>query len=362
MSCYFEGGEAKKSARGAFTLVELLVVIAIIGVLIALLLPAVQAARESARRSQCTNNLKQLLLGVHNYHDTIGVIPPEFPGQRLDIAASTPTAYQTSSDRNPSFHVRLLPYIEQLQLFNRFDFSQSSNATVNTNLVKASLGAKPIPVFTCPSVGTDPITYSGDAGMYKVHYAGVSGAIDGTNDNTTTPDKDFVRIPENERKGSSSTATWKYIADNGAVTFGNIKTFASIPDGTSNTFCIGEWGYPVDGAGSNSVYRAWNRGGMINGNQILSFGAKTIRNSTLTAPTADGYAAYRLNYIIKNPTTGHSSHTNCSNENPFTSVHPGIVHFGLLDGSVQAVLEGIDIAILMAYASGVDGKDTPPLR
>src|SRR5262245_35680516 len=93
-----------RSPRRGFTLIELLVVIAIIGVLIALLLPAVQSAREAARRAQCVNNLKQLALASHNYHDTHSLLPP---GHRTYT--------------NGTFQVFILPYIEQNALFNAWN-------------------------------------------------------------------------------------------------------------------------------------------------------------------------------------------------------------------------------------------------
>jgi len=103
------------SKRRAFTLVELLVVIAIIGILIALLLPAVQAAREAARRSQCTNNLKQYGLGFHNYHDTMKALP---------MAA-------TNSPRH-TFQVALWPYMEQSALYSAYDQRQPFYVSPNT--------------------------------------------------------------------------------------------------------------------------------------------------------------------------------------------------------------------------------------
>src|SRR6187200_2715856 len=101
-----------RHSRRGFTLIELLVVIAIIGVLIALLLPAVQAAREAARRMQCTNNLKQMALAVHNYHDANQTFP---------------YAYQQSI----SHHARLLPYMEQSPLYEQVNFSFSYSNAVN---------------------------------------------------------------------------------------------------------------------------------------------------------------------------------------------------------------------------------------
>src|SRR5688500_3842740 len=103
--------EVAMSARRGFTLIELLVVIAIIGVLIALLLPAVQAAREAARRIQCTNNLKQLGLAIHNYQDVYGALPPAVQGG-IGAVYMNYTGY--------SF---LLPYVEKTAAFNAFNYS-----------------------------------------------------------------------------------------------------------------------------------------------------------------------------------------------------------------------------------------------
>ena len=135
--------------RVAFTLVELLVVIAIIGILIALLLPAVQAAREAARRSQCTNNLKQLGLALHNYHDTFKKLPPTIHDQPWDWGTTSPT-------QKGSWLVRLLPFVEQQSIWDCLDF----NGNTEHNSVTAS--GQPvheivISGFICPSDDHDGV-------------------------------------------------------------------------------------------------------------------------------------------------------------------------------------------------------------
>ncbi len=107
---------SRQRVRFGFTLVELLVVIAIIGILIALLLPAVQAAREAARRSQCTNNLKQLGLALHNYHDSYKVFPPRKGGS---ACANPPLNYATCNAERRSAFISLLPYIEQKAMYEQ---------------------------------------------------------------------------------------------------------------------------------------------------------------------------------------------------------------------------------------------------
>lgn len=122
--------------RSAFTLVELLVVIAIIGVLAGLLLPAVQMAREAARRTQCKNNLKQLVLAVHNYHAAHRVIPALVYEQQLDLDVAT----------GWSWGMMLLPFVEQSNLYNSMDMRFPPGSAPNRALL-----ATPMNVFRCPS-------------------------------------------------------------------------------------------------------------------------------------------------------------------------------------------------------------------
>src|SRR3954453_11660663 len=122
--------------RPGFTLIELLVVIAIIGVLIALLLPAVQAAREAARRSQCTNNLKQLGLGLHNYHQGVGSFP--MGSSRANGATWN----------NWSAQGLMLPYMEQQAIYNAINFNWEVTQSVNTTAAYTTISS-----FLCPSDG-----------------------------------------------------------------------------------------------------------------------------------------------------------------------------------------------------------------
>src|SRR3954454_5903389 len=119
--------------RRAFTLVELLVVIAIIGVLVALLLPAVQAAREAARRMQCQNNLKQIGLASHNHHDVVGELPRAY-----------------SPVTGLSWHVYILPYIEQQALYNNFDLTTANNTHTSANR-NDPYGLVILKAYQCPS-------------------------------------------------------------------------------------------------------------------------------------------------------------------------------------------------------------------
>jgi len=124
--------------RNAFTLIELLVVIAIIGVLIALLLPAVQAAREAARRAQCVNNLKQLGLGLHNYESTFGAFPPA-----LIMAGEENIVHWFGGW---SVHGRILPFMEQGPMFDSINFVTTYSSPINT-----TVSAQMLSVFLCPS-------------------------------------------------------------------------------------------------------------------------------------------------------------------------------------------------------------------
>jgi prepilin-type N-terminal cleavage/methylation domain-containing protein/prepilin-type processing-associated H-X9-DG protein len=141
----------RSGSRRGFTLIELLVVIAIIGVLIALLLPAVQAAREAARRAQCLNNMKQLGIALHNYHDVNGTFPPG----RIWSNVGFPTIF--SGQQNTTWFCLMLPFFEQGTLANAFNFSLGSEGPVLgiTNIpaldANSTVASTKLSVFQCPS-------------------------------------------------------------------------------------------------------------------------------------------------------------------------------------------------------------------
>ena len=167
--------------RFAFTLVELLVVIAIIGILVALLLPAVQAAREAARRMQCSNNLKQFGLALHNYHDTYKVFPPA--GVSYGVDAINPNCGSgryclewDAGERSPSigWQVRVLPFIEQQPLWDRVS---SEGDRLHTAYFNVAVDGKParlkqVPYARCPSdAGSGP-----DSNWVQGNYSGSLGS------------------------------------------------------------------------------------------------------------------------------------------------------------------------------------------
>lgn len=133
-----------RSIRSAFTLVELLVVIAIIGILIALLLPAIQAAREAARRTQCFNNMKQLGLAFQMYHDTYKYLPIDVNGNKKGV--STP-------------YLQILPYMEESAIKDQYHFDQQPQDPLNINLLKGEM-----PEFRCPSADSYVMTVAGGSG------------------------------------------------------------------------------------------------------------------------------------------------------------------------------------------------------
>ena len=161
-----------------FTLIELLVVIAIIAVLISLLLPAVQSAREAARRAQCTNNLKQLGLALHGYHDTNGVFPPGYlilPGGNALMGTPDPLTRDTGPGW--AWGSLILPYLEQSPSTPRSTSTCPAGSPANTTGARTSLG-----VFLCPSVSEASKTYdvkdqSGNllATLSRSHYPANSG-------------------------------------------------------------------------------------------------------------------------------------------------------------------------------------------
>ena len=147
-------------AQPAFSLVELLVVIAIVGILVALLLPAVQRVREAARRSQCVNNMRQLGIGLHGYHDVAKVFPPAYVGNPYQSGSAFGVNFPDGNGNGPSgfaWGTLLLPYVEEQGLHDRFDFRQPCWAPDNTVPAQARLA-----LFLCPSASGGDDVFSVD--------------------------------------------------------------------------------------------------------------------------------------------------------------------------------------------------------
>jgi prepilin-type N-terminal cleavage/methylation domain-containing protein/prepilin-type processing-associated H-X9-DG protein len=236
----------KATQRRGFTLIELLVVIAIIGVLIALLLPAVQAAREAARRSQCTNNLKQLGLAVHNYESSNQCLPP---------------SGSTCGPQRYGMKVRLLPYMEANAIYNAFNLMQTpyswNTGTLNTGdclgntvnysyldgqTMNATAGSATINTFLCPS---DP--NPGNNGTNTINGVGYNRASSNYPNNTGT---------ERRYTGNKINGPAWWLGNDGNV--GNKVTLASITDGTHSTVIFSEFVKGRSGQNYPGLNAVWN--------------------------------------------------------------------------------------------------------
>ena len=344
----------KRNRSDGFTLVELLVVIAIIGILVALLLPAVQAAREAARRMSCSNNMKQVALAGHNYHDTFKTFPlgstyrgrGRSPGQfRLNGAGQDWTTTQT---------IALLPYIEQQPLYDQWDASVAWNggtATVNTPVVGTA-----IPSLKCPSDpnsrfpnpggtgGANPPAGPWDKGNYGYNYGGGhANQNSGRNGYNGTPTVAAIATPN---KGIFTSRGDPDRKSHGA-------NFADITDGTANTLfgaeiitfqstgdCRGCWGLNM----GNAVSAFTNGDTNLGPDGIATPNAPAQRPPGTDTPWRDG-ATYC------GPSGGSSGGTqlHCHDETndgdgglAARSYHPGGAQVMLCDGSVNFASETID--------------------
>ncbi len=302
-------GREHCSARHGFTLVELLVVIAIIGILVGLLLPAVQAAREAARRMQCSNNLKQLGLGLLNYESAHRRFPIGF----VDGLQSGNMLY----DGGWSWSAALLPFIEQTSLYNSIDQrfhpygTGADPAGRNVEAMKVV-----ITTFRCPSdispatTGNNAANANGIAAIAVSSYCGVLGAFDGQ----------WCQV--------SGTANIKGVRNHGLLVVNDSRKIAEVTDGTSNAIAVGEvsWRPIINGEGSQRQF--------ILGN-VTNNGGPLCSNS---GPANNGAHLHlrATRHKLNGPQdTGEK-------QKAFHSYHNGGASFVFADGSVHFISESIE--------------------
>ncbi len=291
--------------RSAFTLVELLVVIAIIGVLVALLLPAVQAAREAARRSSCGNNLKQIGIAVHNYHD---------------IHQTFPFGW---SNRGQGWSAAILPQIEQGPLYDTLQWAEGNNWDTDNTPNERAAGTL-LKTYRCPSAAIPEHVNNQDIPLrVPATYRGVA---------SSTADSDDPSTSANGRHLELSTLE--------GIFFGDSRIgFHDIIDGTSNTFMVGECYWETFSQDGNQM-DFWYIGSpqidpWPNATEFSEFvGSTGVPMNARKIASTSGYVK----------------------ELSFTSFHPGGAMFTLGDASVRFVPYTINTTVYQALGSRNGGE------
>ncbi|WP_165227216.1 DUF1559 domain-containing protein [Aquisphaera insulae] len=311
----------RRTARG-FTLIELLVVIAIIGVLVALLLPAVQAAREAARRVQCINNFKQIVLGMHTYQETHATFPPGRVRSRVEGLGLVYSCF-----------AQILPQIEQIACYNSINFSLNADRGIGGPQNDTARRVR-ISQFLCPS---------------------------DTSSQFDTPEQS----PTNYQMCVGSRHS---VIDNNGILYENSRIgFASIPDGASQTVMLSELARSST-LTTNHIIETVNQ-------VILSYEV-TCRSNGPAVPRARGnrwiYGAPNHTMYSHHRTPNHTE-PDCRGGNPFgdatnaawdrlsldtaaRSLHPGGVNIALADGSVRFVMNSVSLAAWQALGTRNGGE------
>ena len=306
---------SRQSLLRGFTLVELLVVIAIIGILVALLLPAVQAARESARRSQCTNQLKQIGLALQMYHDQMGAFP---------------SARNETHQYGQSWAYLLLPMLEEQAMHDAFVTGQRVDSDVNAAAMRT-----PVDVYACPSRRRPAADrdFDNDDTPTQTPNAGTLG------DYAANSGQQLLTGLETASESNSS-----YYRRTSTETAGPIFTYSKIKmrritDGTTNTLGIGERHLPeADGDESPNGTHYWQGD--------TAFLAADNPNTIMRVPSRG---------LREEGTTPKAGEEGIARES-FGGPHPGVTLFVFMDGHVDSLENGIDTTTLGNLAAIADGN------
>lgn len=304
-----------RSSRSAFTLVELLVVIAIIGVLVGLLLPAVQAAREAARRLQCSNNMRQIGLACHNYHSALRTLPPGRLVYDGNGSTGDPTKVVTG------FLAMILPYIEGSNLHDTYDQHFGFDDVANQPAVNQR-----VPSYSCPSTpGDQPMP------IYAGWNVGWTTDINGLPDITgMATDYQGVRGLHHLQETPTGDTVHVWDSDCGILNERGSR-FADILDGTSNTILLFEM------SGKPGHWKMGREQGPPTNAQFYSYGPWAGNNGV-------GVYNWSRDGLIKGCDTC-DQFINVDNEASPYSFHPGLVTIVLADGSTRTLTESISSEI-----------------
>ena len=325
--------------RRAFTLVELLVVIAIIGVLVALLLPAVQAAREAARRMQCSNNQRQLAIAAHSFHDTKKNFPAGVYQHKFAAAPQF---------RGISLYVKLLPYLEQANLAQGWDEADPVNNTLGGLSART---AQKIKGLMCPSdfVKENPVATSGT--FYALTSYGGNGGTRSYDPLQASNDGIFHVIGP----GSETAAG------------GQAVRMSEVTDGLSNTILFGERSHtdPVHDGLAGQVGGGGGSGGGGGGgmfNKIAAVGSWAPSGGRLAAGDVMLSAAAPLNFRIPAGSSASAFQQTFYSQRicAFGSLHANGANFALADGSTRFISQSLSQPTLMLLCVRNDGATTNP--
>jgi prepilin-type N-terminal cleavage/methylation domain-containing protein len=305
----------RRPCRGGFTLIELLVVIAIIAVLIGLLLPAVQKVREAANRTKCINNLKQIALGLHNYHDAY----KRFPSGHQVI----------NGDYYANWAILLLPFVEQDNLFKQYD-----NTVRNTNAKNATVRITYVDVYTCPSdlnankILTPETTNDVSVPFMTGSYRGMAGVCcDGF-------DQWAGYVSEVQANLKACPGLRGVLHTDGDSNL-QPERIGTIKDGTSNTLLVGE--------------------------------RTTRTHATRGTFWADAFNLYSLSGAYPDSSTLLNDYDACTKavsdvaqcKYGWGSFHTGIINFALCDGHVVGITTGINMQVFLGLATINGGEIIP---